>query len=243
MSKTIENNQIEELQKVQFKSKDIKGNSQRTIGVLFSPNNSTECTRDYLDFAKQYGQVRLVMPDEFKKDLDLLIIPGGMDMNASTRAFLPSISFNHGCTDPYFEYFRSFILDVYIENEIPIFGICLGFQLLAARFNSKLFPDISGHTSGMHYVETTDLRIKVNTYHHQAIKELGEELIPLAYSTTKNGKKELVEAFTHKEYKISGVQWHPERMLNLVSSSTFIETGNLRGDLITNQLINNLLTP
>ena len=48
-----------------------------------------------------------------------------------------------------------------------------------------------------------------NSYHHQAVKQCGEQLDILAYS-----KEQYVEAFLHKQLPVLGVQWHPEKMEN-----------------------------
>lgn len=51
-------------------------------------------------------------------------------------------------------------------------------------------------------------RFQVNSYHHQAVRELAPSLVPLARSEPEG----LVEAFAHRELPVWAVQWHPERM-------------------------------
>ena len=46
----------------------------------------------------------------------------------------------------------------------------------------------------------------VNSYHHQSVRTLGEEL----RVTARAGK--IVEGFEHKSLPVWAVQWHPERM-------------------------------
>lgn len=183
------------------------------------------------------------MPDEFRDDIDLLILPGGADLSATNKAFLPqTLSYQHGKTDPHIEFFRTYLLDSYIENKIPIFGICLGFQLLAAHFGSKMLAHIDGHTDGLHLLKSDKHEYKVNTSHHQAVSILSSNLEAVAFGISSAGNVECVEAFRHKTLPIAGVQHHPERMYNLLSSSTYKQTGSLVGDLITHELIDQIMS-
>lgn len=181
------------------------------------------------------------MPDEFREDLDLLILIGGSDLSTTNKAFLPKLNYAHTQTDSYIEFFRTFLLESYIENEIPIFGICLGFQMLAAHFGSKMLPDISGHNEHLHTVKSAEYELKLNSFHHQCVSKLADCLEPIAYALNKDGLEECVEAFKHKSLPIAGVQHHPERMDNLLSSQTYKMTGHLVGDLITHSLINQII--
>ena len=52
-----------------------------------------------------------------------------------------------------------------------------------------------------------DKSLRVNSFHHQAVKETGKgfDIIAMADNET-------IEGIVHKEFPIFGVQWHPERM-------------------------------
>ena len=51
-------------------------------------------------------------------------------------------------------------------------------------------------------------KINVNSIHHQAIKQLGENLITSGISEKDN----LIEVIENKSGNILAVQWHPETM-------------------------------
>ena len=121
-----------------------------------------------------------------------------------------------------------------ISNNIPVFGICRGFQFINLFFGGKVCLDIhqldSKHTPGNdHLISLSpDLNLDmekavVNSYHNQGI-ELSQLAPNLKLLAHKDG---LVESFQHHTLPITGVQWHPERedklsKLNLLMLNYFI---------------------
>lgn len=114
------------------------------------------------------------------------------------------------------------------ENK-PVLGICRGIQLMNVLMGGTLYQDLpTEHPSPtkhhmtppydttIHQVEVlpdtllADLigtgQHSVNSYHHQAISELGPGLAPMAIS-----EDGLIEAVSVPDKTfIVGVQWHPE---------------------------------
>lgn len=118
-----------------------------------------------------------------------------------------------------FAYARAFI-----AAKKPILGICRGLQVLNVVLGGTLYQDLPSqlgveHPGGaVHEVaarEGSDLerlfgrRFLVNSYHHQAVKELAPGL---AADAVFAGDERIVEAFHHTELPIAAYQWHPERM-------------------------------
>ena len=101
-----------------------------TIGIpgwLTGPN-SFGVTISYLEFIREIGatDIRVLHPDSpIFKDLDLLILPGGPDINPVRYNAQPSLYTDK--PDPIREWFDVRKLPKYIELNIPIFGICRGF--------------------------------------------------------------------------------------------------------------------
>jgi gamma-glutamyl-gamma-aminobutyrate hydrolase PuuD len=120
-----------------------------------------------------------------------------------------------------------------MEKEIPIFGICGGHQLInivsggslytsletqvpnALRHNS--FPDLTRNNYHPVTIDVTsrllsiigDTTLTVNSFHHQAVKDLGNALRVTA--TAPDG---VIEGIEGTSTPIYGVQWHPEKSLN-----------------------------
>ena len=107
--------------------------------------------------------------------------------------------------------FRKLLDDYYFKyaakKNIPFLGICHGAQYVAKYFGSKI-NSLKNHTNKDHLIffKNTFKSIKVNSYHDYAIVKLGKELDIIAYA--KDGS---IEAFKHKNKKILGIMWHPER--------------------------------
>ena len=126
--------------------------------------------------------------------------------------------------------FEMALLKEAIKQNKPIFTICRGTQLLNVTLGGTLYQDLSQYSNwevkhdmfptvpdfGLHSITVkadSNLaslfgeRAQVNSYHHQAIKKLAENLVPIAWAP--DGIIEAVES-REKNTKILGVQWHPE---------------------------------
>ena len=121
---------------------------------------------------------------------------------------------------------REFALtDYFVKNRKPILGICRGLQLLNVYFGGSLHQDIpnakehasfadydlihSVHTvNGGLFEQLYDSEFVVNSYHHQAVKKLGDGLTINLLSEDES----VIEGFVHGTLPIIAVQWHPERM-------------------------------
>ncbi len=118
------------------------------------------------------------------------------------------------------------------KRSIPVFGICFGMQSLNVSRGGSLMQDIESeikepiqHQQGIprdrnsHSIKITSgsiiekalgvgsLTTKVNSHHHQAIRNLGKHLRPTAWAN--DGVIEAVEDTREGRFSV-GVQWHPE---------------------------------
>jgi putative glutamine amidotransferase len=127
------------------------------------------------------------------------------------------------------------LFQIAMESDMPILGICRGIQVLNVFLGGTLYQDISaqfpsdlslshsqqsGNSVLTHSVlisEDTMLYnilskgfIKVNSFHHQAIKDVAPALKVAGVSMDS-----LVEAVFLPEHKFFlGVQWHPEHLFS-----------------------------
>lgn len=169
--------------------------------------------------------------NEIVADLDGLLLSGGGDLNPLLIGEEPIPQLGEG--DLSRDEYDLMLLRLAINRQLPILGICRGHQLINVAFGGSLFQDIyaqndkplcqhSQHISREYpshsvrlvnenhflkeiYKETAILL--VNSFHHQAIKDVAPEFIPVAEAT--DG---INEGIAHVEKTIYSVQWHPEAM-------------------------------
>ena len=97
---------------------------------------------------------------------------------------------------------------------VPIFGICLGHQLLGLTFGGHTVKMPYGHRGGNHPVkELSTGRVLITSQNHGFALSGNEEGVPGAPDlevTHVNLNDQTVEGLKHKEQPIFGVQYHPE---------------------------------
>jgi len=122
-----------------------------------------------------------------------------------------------------------------VEDDKPLLGICRGVQVmnvalggtlyrdLALEFGNSVDHDMGGKNARNYNAHTVNVQSDsklagllgttqpaVNSLHHQAIRDLGKGLVPVA--TAPDGIVEGVEIPGTRF--IVGVQWHPEELAN-----------------------------
>jgi len=120
------------------------------------------------------------------------------------------------------------------KTQKPVLGICFGVQSLNVYRGGSLVQDIPAlvphavihdndesadqpSAPARHFIRLSEgslvsrlaakTEVEVNSYHHQAVKEAGRGLTPVAFTT--DGVVEAVEDASRRF--VVGVQWHPER--------------------------------
>jgi len=172
---------------------------------------------------------------EALKRVDGILISGGnFDINPAyygeKRSSFTSI-LKSGRTD-----FEFLLLEQAVRLKLPILGICGGEQLINVYFGGTLYQDILAerpksinheqkkHTSKSDHLVTIKEKtvlskitgaksMRVNSTHHQAVKEVGNGLVVSAVA--KDGVIEAIEK--QGESYIIGVQWHPEFLVRFPS--------------------------
>ncbi|PKK40480.1 Glutamine amidotransferase, class I [Clostridiaceae bacterium JG1575] len=166
-------------------------------------------------------------PKEYLAMVDGLLLSGGHDVAPQRYGEEPKQKI--GEVFPERDAFDLALLKEALNQNIPIMGICRGFQIINVHFGGTLLQDLSyseaplqkhmqGHTPqlGTHRVEILPgsrmasllgEEIMVNSFHHQTVLTPGDDLLVCARAL--DGTIEAVES---KEQRILATQWHPEMM-------------------------------
>lgn len=166
--------------------------------------------------------------EENLQNMDGLLLPGGIDVEPVRYNEAPHPKLE--TTDAGLDALEWQALEFARDIRLPVLGICRGCQVINVFYGGSLYQDIpSQHQSeetvthrggkGMHEItiakdsllhELLGLeRFEVNTYHHQAVKDLAPGFRKTAW--TDDGIIEAIEN-TGKIF-ILGVQFHPEKLL------------------------------
>jgi len=190
----------------------------------------------YVDVIKRAGGIPVQLPATDKEHgarlieaIDGLLIPGGADVSPSLYGEepCPAVTLFRREND----LFEFELIRLAQAAGKPILAICRGMQVVNVAFGGTLYQDIPSQygTKQGHY-QRPEIRdepahkvwltpgsklaeifgkdvVEVNTYHHQAVKDLAEGFLPVWKAA--DG---LLEAMESEDGLIWCVQWHPEGM-------------------------------
>ncbi len=92
----------------------------------------------------------------------------------------------------------------------PIFGICLGHQILGLAFGGKTYKLKFGHRGGNHPVlNLTTNKVEITSHNHGFAVD-PDSLPPEVELTHRNLNDDTLEGFRHRSLPIFCVQYHPE---------------------------------
>jgi putative glutamine amidotransferase len=201
--------------------------------ILFLP-------RRYYRAVQKAGGMPLVLPPirlrstlrKTLQHLDGILISGGnFDIHPSYYGEKPISALGAIKRDR--TEFELELIDLALNQDLPLLGICGGAQAINVTLGGSLYQDIATELpntdkheqgakrdKGGHAIEIypgTRLRqivqkqtLEVNTNHHQAVRKVGKGL--LVSATAKDGLIEAIESPHHKF--VLGVQWHPEALMD-----------------------------
>lgn len=194
--------------------------------------------QDYVNAIKKGGGIPLIIPVQQDKDdifelvnqVDGLLLMGGDDIDPLLYNENPIRQLGMIMRDVDDFYLKCIECADVLKK--PTLGVCRGLQMLNVAYGGNLYQDLPSQKKNvmkhdqntLKYYPTHSIHIEkgnalyelfgetlmVNSYHHQAIKDIAKDFQVIA--TAQDGVIEAIEK-TANTYML-GVQWHPEMMLS-----------------------------
>ena len=162
--------------------------------------------------------------------VDGLLFTGGEDLDPAWYGAAPSPFLHTVSRDR--DLFELALFAGARQRELPILGICRGIQLINVAMGGTLYQDLPSErpdgidhnascerSARIHSVRVESesraaaavgtASLRVNSFHHQAIRDLAPPLLATAWSD--DGMIEAVETPAEAPWLLA-VQWHPEEM-------------------------------
>ena len=208
--------------------------SFKNIDSKYSIGNNSE----YCNCIERVGGIPLFLPISTQESTllhfvslcDGFLFAGGDDITSSLYGEEPHALLGQTC--PTTDRSHLTLIQLVLASKKPILAICRGMQLLNIACGGNVYQDLSEYPSpplqhsqfapraqATHSVTTTPHSLLAtllgdtfltNTFHHQAIHQLGHSVVATAF--TKDG---VIEGIELTDYPFAiGVQWHPEVMLS-----------------------------
>lgn len=187
----------------------------------------------YIEAVSAAGGVPLIIPGQTAKNagaiyqaVDGMLLAGGPDVDPYYFGEEPQVGL--GEITPLRDQLELALCSLALPGPKPILAICRGVQVLNIAAGGTIYQDLAKISQLKHsqaaprWYPTHEIQIleesslyklagqsrwRVNSFHHQAINKLGQQLKAVAWS-----KDKLIEAVEDIEGsgRIRGVQWHPE---------------------------------
>jgi carbamoyl-phosphate synthase small subunit len=164
--------------------------------------------------AYDYGIKRNILRLFDENDCRVTVVPADTPAEVALSEEPDGIFLSNGPGDPDAVVYAPEIIRTLTANGVPIFGICLGHQLLGLTFGGSTVKMPYGHRGGNHPVKAVESgRVLITSQNHGFAVEGDETTVKGASDlevTHVNLNDGTIEGLRHRTLPIFGVQYHPE---------------------------------
>ena len=158
------------------------------------------------DFGVKYNILRMLRQQGFK----VIVLPANTPAEEALRYNPAGIFLSNGPGDPSAVSYAAQAVAELIQKGLPIFGICLGHQILSLAMGGKTSKLKFGHRGANHPVKDLDSgRVEITSQNHGFTVDA--DSLPSEVTVNRiNLNDQTVEGLRHKNKPVYCVQYHPE---------------------------------
>jgi carbamoyl-phosphate synthase small subunit len=164
--------------------------------------------------AYDYGIKRNILRLFVENDCRVTVVPAKTSAEEVLELEPDGVFLSNGPGDPAAVDYAPDVVKKLARKGVPIFGICLGHQILGLTFGAKTVKMPYGHRGGNHPVREVETgRVLITSQNHGFAVAGDENGVPGAPDlevTHINLNDRTIEGLKHKELPIFAVQYHPE---------------------------------
>lgn len=200
--------EINYIQEISTKEKYIHNESFFDITTFSYPKPKTDKKIIALDF----GIKRSILNRLTQVGLEVTVYPNSTSADelielVKNKEF-KGIFLSNGAGDPLILKEEQIKIKKLIDAKIPLFGICLGHQLLSIAHGFDTYKLKFGHHGGNHPVQNSNGVVEITAQNHNY--SVKEEIKEVAEVTHTNLFDNTIEGLKYKNSPIISVQHHPE---------------------------------
>ncbi len=159
--------------------------------------------------AYDFGIKRNILRSLIESGFDVTLVPADTPAEAVLEHKPQGVFLSNGPGDPAVVTYAVDAVGKLVQ-QVPVFGICLGHQVLSRVFGADTFKMKFGHHGGNQPVmDMTTQKVEITSQNHSFAVD--PKKLPDAVEVThKNLNDQTVEGIRHKELPVFSVQYHPE---------------------------------
>nr|YP_009294316.1 carbamoyl-phosphate synthase arginine-specific small subunit [Palmaria palmata]AOM67756.1 carbamoyl-phosphate synthase arginine-specific small subunit [Palmaria palmata] len=158
-----------------------------------------------IDFGVKYNILRNLS----KYIKNVIVVPASTNSKRILEYKPDGVLLSNGPGDPEnVQYAVSNVLDL-MEAKVPLFGICMGHQIISLALGLRTFKLRFGHR-GLNHPVGLGKTISISSQNHGYAIKMDDKKLRCVKITQFNGNDLTIAAISHKSYPFFSVQYHPE---------------------------------
>nr|YP_009314648.1 Carbamoyl phosphate synthase small subunit [Neoizziella asiatica]SCW23103.1 Carbamoyl phosphate synthase small subunit [Neoizziella asiatica] len=160
-----------------------------------------------VDFGVKYNIIRSIQ--DISDDIDVQVIPAHTDVKSILSLKPDGILLSNGPGDPSVVDYAIDTVKELIECNIPIFGICMGYQIISLALGLQTFKLKFGHR-GLNHPVGLNQSINISSQNHGFAVTSRKQDIKDIFIFEHNYNDSTLASIVHRKYPCFAVQYHPE---------------------------------